>query len=110
VLVAEPKVPITRMYLRSPRRLDPSVSYVFPRPNGGGVILGGSRQEGNWSPEVDLQLGKDIMEKCCALCPELGRPENLQVISHNVGLRRKFSSFFLSPSLFLVVIVCRVKW
>ncbi|PVI06732.1 nucleotide-binding domain-containing protein [Periconia macrospinosa] len=89
VLVAEPKVPIERMYFRSPARIDPTVSYVFPRPNGGGVILGGSRQDGNWSAEVDMELSKQIMEKCCALCPELGRPEDLQVISHNVGLRRE---------------------
>ncbi|KAF1955199.1 nucleotide-binding domain-containing protein [Byssothecium circinans] len=87
VLVAEPKVPIERMYFRSPHRIDPSVSYVFPRLNGGGVILGGSRQDGNWSAEVDYELSKEIMRKCCELYPELGRVEDLQVISHNVGLR-----------------------
>jgi D-amino-acid oxidase len=54
------------------------------------VILGGSRDDGNWSDTWDEQLGKDIMERCCALCPELGRPEDLQVISKNIGLRRKF--------------------
>jgi D-amino-acid oxidase len=63
---------------------------VFPRPLGGGVILGGSRQEHNWSEEWDEELGKDIMKRCCELCPELGRPEDLQVISKNVGLRRKY--------------------
>ncbi|KAF2637352.1 nucleotide-binding domain-containing protein [Massarina eburnea CBS 473.64] len=87
VLVAEPKVPIERMYLRSPKRVDPTVSYVFPRLNGGGVILGGSRQDGNWSADVDYELSESIMRKCCELCPELGRVEDLQVISHNVGLR-----------------------
>jgi D-amino-acid oxidase len=76
-------------YLRSPKRIDPTTTYVFPRPNGGGVILGGSRDENNWSEEFDEELGKQIMERCCKLCPELGKPEDIQVISKNVGLRRK---------------------
>ncbi|KAF2470995.1 nucleotide-binding domain-containing protein [Lindgomyces ingoldianus] len=87
VLVAEPKTPINRMYFRSPKRIDPLTTYVFPRPLGGGVILGGSRQDGNWSEEVDMELAKEIMDRCCKICPELGRVEDLQVISHNVGLR-----------------------
>ncbi|KAJ4358131.1 uncharacterized protein N0V89_002710 [Didymosphaeria variabile] len=87
ILVAEPKKPIKRMYLRTPKRIDPTVTYVFPRPNGGGVILGGSRQDNDWSGEPDMELAQTIMERCCELCPELGRPEDLQVISHNVGLR-----------------------
>jgi D-amino-acid oxidase len=78
------------MYFRSPARIDPSTTYVFPRPNGGGVILGGSRQDNNWSAEVDMELGEDIIRRCCELCPELGKPEDLQVISHNVGLRREY--------------------
>ncbi|KAH8723211.1 hypothetical protein GQ44DRAFT_828411 [Phaeosphaeriaceae sp. PMI808] len=95
LLVAEPKTPISRMYeyerlnkyLRSPARIDPTTAYVFPRPLGGGVILGGSRQENNWSDEWDEELGQDIMKRCCELCSELGRPEDLQVISKNIGLR-----------------------
>ncbi|OAK97580.1 FAD dependent oxidoreductase [Phaeosphaeriaceae sp. SRC1lsM3a] len=113
-LVAEPKKPITRMYeferlnkygsklqcaigtwltyvisryVRSPKRIDPTATYIFPRPLQGGVILGGSRDDNNWSDEWDEQLGKEIMERCCTLCPELGRPEDLQVISRNIGLR-----------------------
>jgi D-amino-acid oxidase len=78
-------------YVRSPKRIDPTTTYVFPRPLGGGVILGGSRDDGNWSDEWDEKLGKEIMERCCALCPELGKPEDLQVISKNIGLRRKFT-------------------
>ncbi|ORY16616.1 hypothetical protein BCR34DRAFT_584275 [Clohesyomyces aquaticus] len=87
VLVAEPKTPIPRMYFRSPKRIDPETTYVFPRPLGGGVILGGSRQDGNWSEEVDMNLAKDIMERCCRVCPDLGKVEDLKVISHGVGLR-----------------------
>ncbi|CAN9205486.1 unnamed protein product [Alternaria alternata] len=94
LLVAEPKKPITRMYemervkyFRSPKRIDPTTTYVFPRPLGGGVILGGSRQENDWSAEWDEELGQDIMKRCCELCPELGKPEDLQIIAKNVGLR-----------------------
>ncbi|KAL1795272.1 hypothetical protein ACET3X_007088 [Alternaria dauci] len=94
LLVAEPKKPITRMYemervkyFRSPKRIDPTTTYVFPRPLGGGVILGGSRQDNDWSAEWDEELGQDIMKRCCELCPELGKPEDLQVIAKNVGLR-----------------------
>ncbi|KAH7080004.1 D-amino-acid oxidase-like protein [Paraphoma chrysanthemicola] len=93
LLVAEPKTPINRMYewtrqyLRSPARIDPVTNYVFPRPLGGGVILGGSRDDNNWSDEWDEELGQKILKKCCELCPELGRPEDVQVISRNIGLR-----------------------
>lgn len=75
------------MYFRSPARLAPTVSYIFPRPLGGGIILGGSRQENNSSPDIDYELAKDIMKKCCDLVPELGKVEDLQVIGHGVGLR-----------------------
>ncbi|RMZ67425.1 FAD dependent oxidoreductase [Pyrenophora seminiperda CCB06] len=71
-------------YFRSPRRIDPSTTYVFPRPLGGGVILGGSRQDNDWSDEWDEELGQDIMNRCCELCPDLGRPEDLQVIARNL--------------------------
>lgn len=58
------------------------------------MILGGSRQDNDWSEEWDEQLCQQIMQRCCALCPELGRPEDLQVIAKNVGLRREFFSIF----------------
>jgi glycine/D-amino acid oxidase-like deaminating enzyme len=95
VLVEEPKVPMNKMYFRSPKRIDPNTTYVFPRPLGGGVILGGSRQDGDWNPEIDMELAKDIMQKCCAIAKELGKPEDLKVISHNVGLRRRLSLSFV---------------
>jgi len=80
------------MYFRSPRRVDPVTAYVFPRPQGGGVILGGSRIDHDWSDTVDDELSEQIKRRCCALCPELGDPEDLQVISVGVGLRRKYSN------------------
>jgi len=94
VLVQEPATPIPRMYIRSPKRVHKDTTYVFPRPLGGGVILGGSRQDGDWSAEVDMNLAKEIMEKCCKLVPELGKPEDLKVLGYGVGLRRKFKSCY----------------
>lgn len=87
VLVEQPLKPLERMYFRSPRRVDNNTTYVFQRPLGGGVVLGGCRQQGNWDGAVDPEFAKDIMKRCCALAPELGQPEDLKVIRHGVGLR-----------------------
>jgi D-amino-acid oxidase len=89
MLVETPKTPMTRMYFRSPQRVNKDTTYVFPRNPGGGVILGGCRFDNEWNGEVDLSLAEDIKRRCCALAPELGKPEDLKVISHSVGLRRK---------------------
>jgi D-amino-acid oxidase len=53
------------------------------------VILGGSRQENDWSNEWDKELEEQIIRNCCELAPELGQPEDVQVIARNIGLRRK---------------------
>jgi D-amino-acid oxidase len=89
ILVENPKTPLTRMYARSPKRIFKDTTYVFPRNPGGGVILGGSRLDNVWSGEVDLEFAEDIKRRCCALAPELGKPEDLKVLQHGVGLRRK---------------------
>ena len=68
----------------------------FPRTHicflhlGGGTILGGSYQKGNYEPAVDLELSSRIMTRAVALVPELTGglgPEHLDVVRHNVGLR-----------------------
>ncbi|KAI8186378.1 putative phosphoglycerate mutase [Colletotrichum sp. SAR 10_65] len=82
VLVEQPIQPLKRMYFRSPRRVDNDTTYVFQRPLAGGIVLGGCREDGNWDKNVDPELAKRIMERCCALAPELGRPEDLKVIKH----------------------------
>lgn len=38
----------SKMYFRSGTRLAEECTYVIPRPFGGGTILGGCRQKGNW--------------------------------------------------------------
>ncbi|KAK2000684.1 FAD dependent oxidoreductase [Colletotrichum falcatum] len=87
VLVEQPIQPLKSMYFRSPRRVDNNTTYVFQRPLAGGIVLGGCRQDGSWDREVDPELAKTILERCCALAPELGRPEDLKIIKHGVGLR-----------------------
>ncbi|KAH7121860.1 FAD dependent oxidoreductase [Dactylonectria estremocensis] len=87
VLVEQPIQPLKKMYFRSPRRVDNDTTYVFQRPLAGGIVLGGCREDGNWDGKVNPDFALEIMKRCCALAPELGRPEDLKVIKHGVGLR-----------------------
>jgi len=64
--------------------------YVMTRAAGGGTILGGSYQKGNWESQVDPNLAVRIMKRAVQLAPELtgGRGiEHLDIIRHGVGLR-----------------------
>lgn len=64
--------------------------YMMTRAAGGGTILGGSYQLGNWESQVDPNLAVRIMKRAVQLCPELtgGRGiEHLDIIRHGVGLR-----------------------
>ncbi|KAF4120837.1 FAD dependent oxidoreductase [Geosmithia morbida] len=87
MLVESPKTPMKTMYFRSPRRVDNDTTYIFPRYPSGGVILGGCRLDGDWDTTPSETLAEDIKKRCCALAPELGKPEDLKVIAHTVGLR-----------------------
>jgi D-amino-acid oxidase len=69
---------------------DDEASYIMMRAAGGGTILGGSYQKGNWESQVDPNLAIRIMKRCVDLCPQLtgGRGiEHLDIIRHGVGLR-----------------------
>lgn len=64
--------------------------YVMTRAAGGGTILGGSYQKGNWESQPDPSLAIRIMKRAVAMCPALtdGKGiEHLDVIRHGVGLR-----------------------
>lgn len=91
LLVEGPEKPIRNMFFRAPHR-DGEATHIFPRGERGGVILGGCRQKHNWNPEPDMDFAEVIKERCCALVPELGKPEDLKVVKHGVGLRRKLHS------------------
>lgn len=69
---------------------DSEACYVMSRAAGGGTILGGSYQKGNWESQVDPSLAVRIMKRAVDLCPALtgGRGiEHLDIIRHGVGLR-----------------------
>lgn len=69
---------------------DDEVCYVMQRAAGGGTLLGGSYQKGNWDGQVDPNLSLRIMKRAVELCPSLtggGGIEALDVIRFGVGLR-----------------------
>lgn len=64
--------------------------YIMTRAAGGGTVLGGSYQKGNWESQVDPSLAVRIMKRAVELCPQLtgGKGiEHLDIIRHGVGLR-----------------------
>lgn len=64
-------------------------TYVIPRPGSGTTILGGTRQEGNWSEAVDQDVTKAILDRCSRIVPELltGPEGGFEVVSVQCGLR-----------------------
>lgn len=95
ILIAEPVAPVERMAIwAQPSLFGPDeFSHVFPRPLGGGIIIGGVRCDNAFDDSVDSSLATRAKERACQLCPELGKPEDLQVIRHNIGLRRRPTQF-----------------
>ena len=66
------------------------VSYIMQRAAGGGTILGGTYQKGNWDSQPDPNQAIRIMTNAVKICPRLtgGKGiEALSVIRHGVGLR-----------------------
>jgi D-amino-acid oxidase len=65
--------------------------YIMHRAAGGGTVLGGCLQAGNWESQVDPNLATRIMKRAVALCPQLvpegAGIEALDIVRHGVGLR-----------------------
>ncbi|KAI5363106.1 putative FAD dependent oxidoreductase, D-amino acid oxidase, D-amino-acid oxidase [Septoria linicola] len=65
--------------------------YIMQRAAGGGTVLGGCLQAGQWESQPDPNLATRIMKRAIALCPGLvpkgAGIEGLSVIRHGVGLR-----------------------
>ena len=64
--------------------------YIMMRAAGGGTILGGCYQKGNWESQPDPSLAIRIMKRAIDMCPQLtdGKGiEHLDIIRHGVGLR-----------------------
>ncbi|MCA9917585.1 MAG: FAD-dependent oxidoreductase [Anaerolineales bacterium] len=57
-------------------------TYIVPRQND--VILGGSKQRGDWRLAPDPKLAEDIWQRCLALQPAL---QEAEILEHRVGLR-----------------------
>ncbi|KAJ5522617.1 hypothetical protein N7527_006732 [Penicillium freii] len=69
---------------------DEEACYVMTRAAGGGTILGGSYQKGNWESQPDSNLAIRIMKRAVKMCPGLTNGkgiEHLDIIRHGVGLR-----------------------
>lgn len=66
------------------------VSYVMTRAAGGGTVIGGTYQRGNWDPEPDPETTKRIIKRAVALSPSLSKGkgvEGITIIRSGVGLR-----------------------
>ncbi|KAE9570800.1 D-amino-acid oxidase [Colletotrichum fructicola] len=69
---------------------DAEISHLMMRASGGGTVLGGTYDKGNWSPEPDMNIAKRIIKRCVALSPQLANGkgvEGVEIIRHGVGLR-----------------------
>ncbi|MGW3684086.1 FAD-dependent oxidoreductase [Streptomyces prasinus] len=61
---------------------DGTTAYVFPQP--GRLVLGGTAQEDDWSPEPDPAQAEAIVRRCAALLPRIA---GARILEHLVGLR-----------------------
>jgi D-amino-acid oxidase len=69
---------------------DDEVCYIMQRAVGGGTVLGGTYQKGNWESQPDPNQALRIMKRAVEICPALtgGKGiEALSVVRHGVGLR-----------------------
>ncbi|KAL8966538.1 MAG: hypothetical protein Q9197_005923 [Variospora fuerteventurae] len=69
---------------------DEEICYLMQRAAGGGTLLGGSYQRGNWDSQLDPNLAIRIMKRAVELCPALtgGKGiEHLDIVRQGVGLR-----------------------
>ncbi|MCP3767788.1 MULTISPECIES: NAD(P)/FAD-dependent oxidoreductase [unclassified Streptomyces] len=61
---------------------DGTTAYVFPQP--GRLVLGGTAQEDDWSPEPDPVQAEAIVRRCAVLLPRIA---GARILEHRVGLR-----------------------
>ncbi|KAL8297827.1 hypothetical protein RB597_007143 [Gaeumannomyces tritici] len=75
---------------RGPADRPDELIYSMERAAGGGTVLGGSYEKGNWDPNPDPNLALRIMTRVVELYPEIAGGKGvagLDVIRHGVGLR-----------------------
>ncbi|KAI8716092.1 hypothetical protein NCS52_00902100 [Fusarium sp. LHS14.1] len=64
--------------------------YAMQRAAGGGTVIGGTYQIGNWDSQPDPNTANRIMERIVTLCPEIAGGKGvsgLSVVRHGVGFR-----------------------
>lgn len=69
---------------------DREVCYMMQRAAGGGTVLGGTYDKGNWEANPDPNIALRIMKRCVDLNPSLTKGkgiEALDIVRHGVGLR-----------------------
>jgi D-amino-acid oxidase len=69
---------------------DDEILYMMTRAAGGGTVLGGTYQPGNWDANPDPNIAVRIMNRAVKALPSLtgGKGiEGLDIIRHGVGLR-----------------------
>ncbi|WP_208609497.1 FAD-dependent oxidoreductase [Streptomyces atriruber] len=59
-----------------------ATTYFLPQP--GGLVLGGTAEDGDWSVEPDPAVADAIVARCAAVRPEIA---GARVLAHRVGLR-----------------------
>ncbi|KAI0387741.1 FAD dependent oxidoreductase [Hypomontagnella monticulosa] len=69
---------------------DDELCYIMMRAAGGGTILGGTYQKGQWESQPDPNYAMRIMRRAVEMMPELADGKGvkgLSIIRHGVGLR-----------------------
>ncbi|KAI1335884.1 FAD dependent oxidoreductase [Xylariaceae sp. FL0016] len=69
---------------------DDEVCYTMTRAAGGGTILGGTYQKGQWESQPDPNIAMRIMRRVVEMMPEMANGKGvkgLDIIRHGVGLR-----------------------
>ena len=61
---------------------DAKTTYFFPQP--GGLILGGTAEEDEWSLVPDPVVAEEIVRRCAEVRPEIA---GARVLGHRIGLR-----------------------
>ncbi|KAL1861238.1 D-amino acid oxidase [Paecilomyces lecythidis] len=65
-------------------------TYMMQRAVGGGTILGGTYELGNWNTTPDPNIAMRILQRAVDVCPEIAEGKGIKgirIIRHGVGLR-----------------------
>ncbi|KIX05828.1 uncharacterized protein Z518_03800 [Rhinocladiella mackenziei CBS 650.93] len=67
---------------------DGSWNFLVPRPRGGGTIVGGTKEIGDWETRPRPETRQKLLQKCVEMFPEfVDSVDKFEVIKDNVGRR-----------------------